>query len=95
MAKRKGASTADIDTILSMKAKSIKRTGIRRTYNDLIEGRFDLLRVVTIEHKDDPDSISNKWADYTEETINKLISDGEEFDKKAIVRIIPPDLEII
>ena len=77
MAKRKGASTADIDTILSMKSKSIKRTGIRRTYND------------------DPDSISNKWADYTEETINKLISDGEEFDKKAIVRIIPPDLEII
>ena len=95
LAKRKGASTAEIDTILSMQAKSIKRTGIRRTYNDLVEGRFDLQRVVTIEYKDDPDSISNKWADYTKETINKLISDGEEFDKKAIVRVIPADLEII
>ena len=95
LAKRKGASTAEIDAILSIQAKSIKRTGIRRTYNDLVEGRFDLRKVVTIEHKDDPDSISNKWADYTEETINKLISDGEEFDKKAIVRVIPTHLEII
>jgi hypothetical protein len=69
--------------------------GVKRTYNDLIEGRFDLLRVVTIEHKDDPNSVSNKWADYTAETINKLISEGEEFDSKAVVKVMPPDLPII
>jgi NTE family protein len=95
LAKRKGTSTAEVDAILSMQAKSIKRSGIRRTYNDLLKGRFDLQRVVTIEHKDDPDSISNKWADYTVETINRLISDGEDFDNKAIVRITPADQEII
>jgi hypothetical protein len=60
-----------------------------------MNGRFDLQRVVTIEHKDDPNSISNKWADYTSETINKLIMEGEEFDKKAVVKIIPPNLTII
>jgi NTE family protein len=95
LAKSKGASTSEVDAILSMQAKSIKRNGIRRTYDDLLKGRFDLQRVVTIEHKDDPDSISNKWADYTVETINKLISDGEDFDNKAIVRITPADQEIV
>ena len=54
-----------------------------------------LQRVVTIEHKDDPDSISNKWADYTSETINKLIMEGEELNKTALVKIIPPNLTII
>ena len=73
----------------------MKRTGVKRSYEDLMKGRFDLQRVVTIEHKDDPDSISNKWADYTSETINKLIMEGEEFDKKALVKIIPPNLTII
>ena len=95
LAKRKGASKKEIDEILLLRARSIKRNGSRRTFNDLLERRFELLRVVTIEHKDDPDSISNKWADYTEETINKLISDGEDFQKKAIVRIMPPDEKII
>lgn len=73
----------------------MKRTGVKRYYEDLMNGRFDLQRVVTIEHKDDPDSISNKWADYTSETINKLIMEGEQFDKKALVKIIPPNLTII
>jgi hypothetical protein len=51
--------------------------------------------VVTIEHKDDPDNISNKWADYTTETINKLILEGEQFDKKAIVKVMPTNMAII
>ena len=95
LAKRKGASKEEIDEILLSPAKSIKRTGIRRKFKDLLERRFELLRVVTIENKDDPNSISNKWADYTEETINKLFSDGEEFDTKATVRIAPPGEKII
>jgi NTE family protein len=74
---------------------SKKRSGEERTYGDLIYGRFKLTRVVSIEHQDDPDSISNKWADYSKETIDRLITDGEEFDKKAIVRITPSDEELI
>ena len=81
--------------IFKTKAKSRKRTGDDRTYDDLIHGRFDLERVVTIERKDDPNGISNKWADYTSETINKLISEGENFDRTAVVKIIPPEIDII
>jgi NTE family protein len=97
LAKEKGATDVEINAILSKDAscKSMKRTGVKRYYEDLMNGRFDLQRVVSIEHKDDPDSISNKWADYTSETINKLIMEGEEFDKKALVKIIPPNLTII
>jgi NTE family protein len=95
LAKGKGASTKDINAILSKDAKSMKRSGVQRTYKDLMNGRFDLQRVVTIEHKDDPDSVSNKWADYTSETINKLIIEGEEFDKKAVVKVMPANLSII
>ena len=51
--------------------------------------------MVTIEHKDNPDNISNKWADYTSETINKLKLEGEQFDKKAIVKIMPANTTII
>ena len=75
--------------------RSKKRSGQGRTYGDLIYGRFKLNKVVTIEHKDDPDNISNKWADYTEETIDKLITDGKEFNKKAIVRVTPAVEELI
>jgi hypothetical protein len=81
--------------LIAKKPRSKKRSGKGRTYGDLIYGRFKLNKVVTIEHKDDPDSISNKWADYTEETIDKLITDGQDFDKKAIVRITPAAEELI
>ena len=95
MQEEKGASEKEISDILSQDAKSIKRSGVPRMYSDVKNGRFDLKRVVTIEHKDDPDNISNKWADYTSETINKLILEGEQFDKKAIVKIMPANTTII
>ena len=34
-------------------------------------------------------AVSNKWADYTRDIISKLLTDGEEFDKKAIVSVTP------
>ncbi len=42
LAKSKGASEKDIRDILSKDAKSIKRSGVPRTYSDLKNGRFDL-----------------------------------------------------
>jgi NTE family protein len=77
------------------RTESRKRTGDVRRYNDLINGRFDLKRVVTIERKDDADSISNKWADYTSETIDMLIREGEDFERRAIVKITPPNLALV
>ena len=74
---------------------SKKRTGEQRTYSDLIKGRFDLKRIVTIERKDDIHSIYNKWADYTLETIDKLIKEGEDFEKRSVVRLTPSDADIV
>jgi NTE family protein len=95
LAKSKGALDIDVEAILTKTATSKKRTGDYRTYRDLIKGRFDLKKVVTIGRKDDPDSISNKWADYTSETIDKLINEGENFDRRAVVKIMPPSSDII
>jgi NTE family protein len=79
-----------LDAILEKKGKSFKRTGIRRKYGDLIEGRFNLNQVITIERKDDQHNISNKWADYTSDTVNMLIREGEGYEQTAIVRVFPP-----
>lgn len=79
-----------LDGLLEKKGKSFKRTGIRRNYGDLIKGRFNLNQVITIERKDDLHNISNKWADYTSETINMLIREGEDYERTAIVRAFPP-----
>ncbi|MDF0680683.1 MAG: patatin-like phospholipase family protein [Candidatus Nitrosocosmicus sp.] len=85
----------DLNILLNTVIESKKRTGKERTYNDLIHGRFDLKRIVTIERKDDIHSIYNKWADYTMETIDKLIKEGEDFEKRAIVKTTPPEVDIV
>ena len=74
--------------ILKKEAKSKKRSGDIRTYEDLIYGRFKLDKTVIIERQDDKDSISNKWADFTPQTIDKLIREGENHEKTSTVRIL-------
>ena len=57
-------------------ARSTKRTGERRLYQDLIKGRFNLNKVVRIERKEDDDAISKKWQDFSSVTIRQLIDNG-------------------
>jgi len=76
----------NIKNKLLMKPRSKKRSGRARTYGDLIYRRFKLNKVVTIERVDDPNSISNKWADFTTETIEHLIKEGENYEKIAIIK---------
>jgi hypothetical protein len=54
-----------------------------------------LKRIVTVKRKDDIHSLNNKWADYTSETIDKLIKEGEDFEKRAVVKTTPPDIDIV
>jgi NTE family protein len=70
------------------KPKSKKRSGNERTYADLLAGRFKLKKVVTIERKDDPNSISDKWADFSTETIDKMINDGENYKNTARIKVL-------
>jgi predicted acylesterase/phospholipase RssA len=83
----------ELTKILETMARSEGRTPpLRRKLQNLIKGRFDLNKVVTIERTDDENNISDKWADYSLETIDQLIMEGEQYTSKAKVRIIPhPD----
>jgi NTE family protein len=85
----------DLENLLNTNIESKKRTGELRKYSDLIKGRFDLKRIVTIERKDDIHSIYNKWADYTLETIDKLLKEGEDFEKRSVVKITPSGLDVV
>ncbi len=75
-AKEKGASEAEIKGILDSYGESRFRTGKRRRNIDLLKGRFAIKKVIRIERKDDPDAISQKWADYSSGSINKLFAQG-------------------
>jgi predicted acylesterase/phospholipase RssA len=55
---------------------STKRTGERRTIQDLIKNRFELKVEFKIERKDDIDTISNKIFDFSSDTIHRLIEEG-------------------
>jgi NTE family protein len=78
-----------IKKVLNSNTRSEGRTPRqRRKFEDLITGRFDLVKVVTIERTDDPDNISDKWADFSSETIRQLIDDGERYKTKATVKTL-------
>lgn len=76
LAKQKGATDKEIKHILELPGKSSFRTGKPRRYEELLKGRFAISNVVRIERKDDPDAISQKWADYSSGSINKLFDQG-------------------
>jgi predicted acylesterase/phospholipase RssA len=78
LAKQKGATEDEIRHILKQLGKSSFRTGKPREYEELLKGRFAISRVVRIERKDDPYAISQKWADYSSGSINRLFNQGFE-----------------
>ena len=87
----KKAFTKAINSLLNgtddKNPKSRKRTGDKRTYADLLDKRFKLNKTITIERIDDQNSISDKWDDFSTETINRLIKDGENYEDTAIIKI--------
>ena len=75
-AKSKGATDKDIYTFLDENAASASRSGERRQYRKLLEGRFNLSNVLRIERSADPDSIYGKIGDFTSKTIKTLMRQG-------------------
>jgi NTE family protein len=47
-----------------------------KRYKDIIEGRFDIAKVVYIDRKDDGNTIFGKAAEFSTKTITKLKEDG-------------------
>lgn len=79
----------ELTMILETMARSAGRTPpLRRKLQNFIKGRFDL-KVITIERRDAENNISDKWADYSLETIDQLINEGEQYPSRAKVRIMP------
>ena len=54
------------------------RSGEERKYDALIRGSFEITNVIRIERQDNSDNISSKFADFTSETIEDLIKQGEK-----------------
>jgi len=77
-----------IDEILKKPVQSQSKKNIDKPKenNELIFGSVELTKVVRIERQDNKDNISSKYADFTEETINELIYEGER-DAKNELRI--------
>jgi NTE family protein len=86
LAKKKGATKTEIDTILDTQSKSSHRTGERRTYRDLVDKRFDITKVIRIERSVDRDDIANKWCDFSLGTIANLFNQGIEDTLKTLAR---------
>ena len=51
-------------------------TGSNRRYKEIIEGRFDVAKVVYIDRRDDGNTIFGKAAEFSTKTITKLKEDG-------------------
>jgi NTE family protein len=79
-----GLPSNGFQEVLNRSAMSRQRTGDNRKYLDLIKGRFKLSKVVRIERQNDKDSISNKFADFSVQTIDDLITKGEEAAKNIL-----------
>jgi NTE family protein len=73
---------------------SKRRETEKRKFRDLVEGRFDVTRVVYIDRKDDPDTIFGKAADFSRETMMSLEKEGYSDAQKAIKEEYP-DLIVI
>jgi NTE family protein len=66
------------ESLISKEAKrSTAITGKNQKYGDLIMGTFELTKVLYIERKDDENTVSDKTADFTLDTIRALIRQGE------------------
>ena len=55
-----------------------------RKYKDIIEGRFDIAKVVYIDRKDDGNTIFGKAAEFSTKTITQLKEDGYQEALKGI-----------
>jgi NTE family protein len=71
-----GSFTSEFNNFLMTEAKSKSHTGKRRTYQNLLDGRFKLIKVIRIEPTHYTDSIYGKGSDFTSETIKGLIQKG-------------------
>jgi hypothetical protein len=72
------ATKENINKILDEYAPRRFNTEEYKKNIDIIKDTFKIVKVVQIQRKDDSDSISGKIADFTSETVSRLIQQGYE-----------------
>jgi NTE family protein len=77
-AKDNGVTDNVIKGLLNRQTKYHGQLLKPRRYIDIVEGRFDIDRIIRVERKNDKDTISDKTFDFSCGTINKLLNDGYE-----------------
>ena len=86
-ASRLGSTENKINEYLNenLKTKSKHRDGNPRTYQELLQNKVEITKMIRIERNFDPDDISYKWCDYSRETVSHMIERGI---KEALEHII-------
>ena len=78
------AFNADLKKLLDEKTRSKKRTGEKRTYKDILDGRADITKVVYVDRRDDGNTIFGKAFEFSSKTIKELETAGYYDAKIAI-----------
>ncbi|MDH3677388.1 MAG: patatin-like phospholipase family protein [Nitrosopumilus sp.] len=77
LAKKKQASKAELENVLKIITESTQNIEDKKEYAHLLQGRFNV-SVKRIERVDDEHTISNKWVDFTKDSIDELMLKGYE-----------------
>ena len=76
LAKEAGVKDKDISSLLNQRTKYHGMNLRPRLYKEIVEGRFDINKIIRIERKNDENTISDKTFDFSSGTIMQLIKDG-------------------
>jgi NTE family protein len=76
VAREHGVKEDTINNLLGHKTKFQGTLAKRRSYRNMLEGRFQIDEIIRVNRKNDEHTISNKTYDFTSETIKLLIESG-------------------
>jgi NTE family protein len=88
LAKEAGVKDKDISSLLNQRTKYHGMNLRPRLYKEIVEGRFDINKIIRIERKNDENTISDKTFDFSSGTIMQLIKDGFEDTADLINNIL-------
>ena len=88
LAKEAGVKDKVITNLLNQRTKYHGMNLRPRLYKEIVEGRFDINKIIRIERKNDENTISDKTFDFSSGTIIQLIKDGFEDTTDLINNIL-------
>jgi NTE family protein len=75
-AKDNGVKDDVINSILDRKTMNHGMAIRPRKYSDILEGQYEIGKIIRVNRKNDEYTISNKIFDFSSKTINQLIESG-------------------